>query len=137
MGRIYAQAECVLAWLGEATDGSNLAMQTLRNFDDTESAENMSTATDWRVDGQYDQDDLALVEMLCNREYWQRTWVIQEVLLAKKLESYVADTVCLGSPSKLSPDTSSITGSRHFRQITLSPPPLGENPHMKRTCLTI
>jgi Heterokaryon incompatibility protein (HET) len=86
MGRIYAQAECVLAWLGEATDGSNLAMQTLRNFDDTESAENMSTATDWRVDGQYDQDDLALVEMLCNREYWQRTWVIQEVLLAKKLE---------------------------------------------------
>jgi hypothetical protein len=86
MGRIYAQAERVLAWLGEATEGSNLTMQTLRKFDDTESTENMSTATDWRADGQYDQDDLALVEMLRNREYWQRTWVIQEVLLAKELE---------------------------------------------------
>jgi Heterokaryon incompatibility protein (HET) len=86
MGGIYEQAECVLAWVGEATEASNLAMQTLREFDYTKSAKDTSTATDWGVDDENRRNRLALVETLCNREYWLRTWIIQEVLLAKELE---------------------------------------------------
>jgi hypothetical protein len=86
MGRIYAQAERVLACLGEADYHSDLAMETLREFDDTKSAEDTSSTTDWSVDSENRRDRLTEVRMLCQRDYWHRTWIIQEVLLANELE---------------------------------------------------
>jgi hypothetical protein len=86
MGRIYVQAECVLACIGEANEYTDRAMETLREFDETKATENTSGTMDWGADNANRRDRLTAVEMLCNLRYWERTWILQEVLLAKELE---------------------------------------------------
>ena len=91
MHEIYGKAHTVIVWLGESGDGSNLAMnaQTVANlsdqlahFPDYNSPEDMarynlpvSTDPIWKAFGR-----------LCERDWFYRTWVVQEVALARKVD---------------------------------------------------
>ncbi|KAK5763029.1 hypothetical protein LTS12_006813 [Elasticomyces elasticus] len=72
MGRIYSQAVKVVVWLGPAHSDSDFAMQTL-----SENHARKKHGKLWNGPG-----GLA-VARLCNRVYWTRLWVFQEIMLAK------------------------------------------------------
>jgi len=72
MGQIYSWAACVYIWLGARPELETAS----RIFKYPESA----TPRQWGV---IVDDRAALEEYLCNNEYWERTWIIQEIFLAR------------------------------------------------------
>lgn len=79
MSEIYRSAQSVLVWLGPADLNSDHAVD-LVNIPDRHSGMYKHFAGSVCVDAQE-----ALVNLL-SREYWFRTWIIQEFLLGKKFE---------------------------------------------------
>lgn len=69
MPYIYSHAAEVIVWLGPERDSSKLAMETLQNYDGSKGPR-LSDAKRHAIAG------------LIDREYWKRTWIIQEVLKA-------------------------------------------------------
>ncbi|KAK1824202.1 hypothetical protein LTR12_001268 [Friedmanniomyces endolithicus] len=78
MGRIYSQASKVLVWLGPAHSDSDDAMQAVVNFA-THQRYPKTRAKFWNS-----RDGLA-VARLCQRAYWTRLWIFQELMLAKSV----------------------------------------------------
>ncbi|RYN26176.1 hypothetical protein AA0115_g7152 [Alternaria tenuissima] len=80
MGKIYRQASHVIAWLGteQPDDDSALAMRCLDSLPDHDyfvsSREPYHTTREEKA-----------IRELCDRRYFQRIWIIQECVLAKKL----------------------------------------------------
>jgi hypothetical protein len=77
MGSIYRNAESTIVWLGVAADDSDLAMTSLQQAHNADTSVWMWSAREWR----------ALCKLF-EREYWSRIWVIQEVVLARKVVLY-------------------------------------------------
>ena len=72
MGDIYASASCVIIWLGSKGLGNRTMweeMNTGRTLDNS------------KIMSRYFEES---VKILCH-EYWTRLWIMQEVLLAKKI----------------------------------------------------
>ncbi|RDL30409.1 uncharacterized protein BP5553_10287 [Venustampulla echinocandica] len=67
MSRIYSQASTVAVWLGPETEDSALAMKHLSN----------------KV--RFHQNIRDAISALCHRPYWNRLWIIQELVLAKSI----------------------------------------------------
>lgn len=80
MGEIYQLADKVIVWVGEADQTSNTTMDLSQdiNFWATEQTTSTSTAHKSR-------EKLQAVVAFCQREYWTRRWIIQEVLLARDI----------------------------------------------------
>lgn len=90
MGQIYKQAHEVLIWLGTESSNSDIAMRLIEEIsllsrhqvanpkDITESHDDFLEA--WTA-----------LQNLCHREYWSRTWIIQEIELARHLHVYCGD----------------------------------------------
>jgi Heterokaryon incompatibility protein (HET) len=84
MGRIYSSARSVLAWIGPAADQSEKLYQ-LHN--------QSSSLKKWTIDETlnwiFQTPDPAIVTRaliaLENRSYWNRMWIVQEVLLARDI----------------------------------------------------
>ncbi|RBQ81007.1 hypothetical protein FVER14953_20516 [Fusarium verticillioides] len=111
MQKIYGQAQNVLAWLGEPTDGSILGMRLLQN--------RMASVGwhQWKIDKDYGKPTLPFlksvrgsiarmnrsrlieeqingeVRELLDRPWWRRTWIIQEVVLAKNIQIICGEDV--------------------------------------------
>jgi hypothetical protein len=74
---IYSSAHLVVVWLGKADDGSDNAMHKMKN---------------WKPFGIGKSDfnkiwkpkEARNIQALCERKYWQRMWIIQEVTLARE-----------------------------------------------------
>ncbi|KAB8291751.1 hypothetical protein EYC80_006546 [Monilinia laxa] len=93
MGDIYSGASKVIVWLGNAEDKSDDAIKMLQDI----SAQVVLKRTEQISDEEYEnrlghlsnnyshKDWKALVA-LCQRPYWSRIWVLQEVHLAKTYE---------------------------------------------------
>ncbi|KAK7961654.1 HET-domain-containing protein [Apiospora aurea] len=98
MRDIYWSAESVIAWLGPGTHFSRIGMQRLQNvsLDEVKSME-FSTEQDgmerrnhiWsRIlagDGEQGLQDIVL------RPYWHRTWIVQEIILGKRVRLVCGD----------------------------------------------
>ncbi|KIW64732.1 hypothetical protein PV04_09645 [Phialophora macrospora] len=69
MAAIYSQAHQVIIWLGTGDDDQRDALEAIGRH-----SPNVQT-----------QKEMESLLALCENEYWKRTWVIQEVMLAKKL----------------------------------------------------
>jgi len=81
MREIYTQACCVWIWLGE-TDGttlSDVAMQYL----ETRVALNGKDVNPKKL---WNARKAKAIFALCEKEYWRRIWIVQEVLLAKEVK---------------------------------------------------
>ncbi len=74
MGKIFRNAEGVIAWLGVASDDSEKAMDLMADHN------NMRQV----LMGSHIDDPMpqAIVK-LCHRSYWRRVWIIQELYLAR------------------------------------------------------
>ncbi len=106
MGDIYGGADGVLVWLGEADANSDLAFEFIRQprgFFDRVAVEipiSVGFTFPWtwlrrnrgpRIRTVLSEHRLPIIEFeavlrLCERDYWNRTWIIQEIVLAKNIE---------------------------------------------------
>jgi hypothetical protein len=75
MGNIYEDAQNIIVWLGPAKDDSNDAMDMFAEPNVLEQS----------FDG-FEAAQLAAILALCERSYWRRVWVQQEVYLAQRFE---------------------------------------------------
>lgn len=113
MGKIYTRAERVVAWLGEETFDSGMALDFIPHL--TEVAE-VDTESIWL--SHLERDDflrqmMSLVHLF-SRPWWKRMWIIQEVALA--------------------PDVLVLCGSRHvpwstFQVFIIAWMDIGHTPH--------
>ena len=80
MKQIYTNAAEVLVWLGVASEDSHLAMRYLKML--------LEPRVAWIP---IDKESSTALKALCNRDYWQRMWILQEVSLAKSLTVYCGE----------------------------------------------
>ncbi|RMZ87455.1 hypothetical protein DV736_g5315, partial [Chaetothyriales sp. CBS 134916] len=97
MNRIYPSAARVLVWLGDEADGSDPALRFLQfvhervgsgrdGEEDDDRGGNSPVRVFTNLFGNDDQMHVwTALQRLCERDYWTRLWIIQEVLLAKEL----------------------------------------------------
>jgi hypothetical protein len=88
MGTIYSQAWDTLVWLGLARDDSDLAISHLKKI-----GLNDQDASLAMIGSREEPHKRAMraVLALCDRTYWQRIWVVQEIRLARQI------TICCGN----------------------------------------
>ncbi|KAF1985671.1 hypothetical protein K402DRAFT_405121 [Aulographum hederae CBS 113979] len=70
MAQVYQIAKEVIIWLGAESEDSVLFMNTFRQWKDL----------DFPI-----RDGMLLAEMIASQRYWQRLWIMQEVLLAREV----------------------------------------------------
>ncbi|KAF8853878.1 HET-domain-containing protein, partial [Acephala macrosclerotiorum] len=70
MGRIYSTTETVVVWLGSPTKESQALFQLLGNHQ----------WSDFQNSPTLPKQSLEYLILLCQKEYWARLWIIQEVI---------------------------------------------------------
>lgn len=79
MGRIFNKAKRVLVWLGEAHNGTDTAMK-------------VATMTDWSMSNDLQNETTCKsAEAILSRPYWKRTWIVQELVQAKRIIVHYGD----------------------------------------------
>jgi hypothetical protein len=86
MGRIYSAAQSVLVWLGEEADNSAALFDFLNRS--TAAGATQRSQTSNQIDN---RTFWTSFKRLCQREYWKRVWIVQEVILARKIEILCGD----------------------------------------------
>ncbi|KAF7932257.1 hypothetical protein BELL_0282g00080 [Botrytis elliptica] len=90
MGQIYSGALSVIVWLGNAAENSDTAFRMLKEIA-ARAILRRSDATNYNehinqliqlFDG-FDHEEWKALVALCQRPYWSRIWVLQEIHLAK------------------------------------------------------
>lgn len=79
MSQIYSKAEEVAMWLGRGTERTELAMETLQRL----AYPNEWESLQWDTDGRW-----RALKDLFDLEYFSRMWIVQEVVLARRLTIY-------------------------------------------------
>ncbi|KAL2672243.1 hypothetical protein Neosp_012944 [[Neocosmospora] mangrovei] len=97
MGRIFSSAASVVAWLGESTPDVDQVWSTIAHIGegiwtarvngehnpDTDFAPGLTSPDDLRQKGvDVDTLDWTSIWELCDRPFWHRVWIIQELVLA-------------------------------------------------------
>ncbi|KAF2836905.1 HET-domain-containing protein [Patellaria atrata CBS 101060] len=103
---IYERAEMVISWLGPEADESNLAMMDLRAVGEALSGEGVMVAINGDVNdraeflnnsweqvlakhingsGEFNPITLEPIFSLARRPYWERCWVLQEIVLGREI----------------------------------------------------
>jgi Heterokaryon incompatibility protein (HET) len=98
MGTIFKKAQCVFAWLGEAGENSDLGMDlinrwgaALRAGRATHNKETPMTGPELmksalgHLQDPFNDDSWQALLSLLKRPYWNRMWIIQEVVLASEV----------------------------------------------------
>ncbi|KAH8891537.1 HET-domain-containing protein [Thozetella sp. PMI_491] len=96
MGDIYTRAETVVVWLGEPRDDAGLAFELLRQLSEIKADSDQKKMTMELVGN----PDLRLAwkafYCLMERSWWTRTWVLQEVILAREIKVFCGRLSILG-----------------------------------------
>ena len=92
MTEIYSMATRVAVWLGSERDDSDIALDFLSKIYTASRQE--STEMTRLIEASAKTRQLLAVVALFERAYWQRLWVVQEVLNAKEIFVYCG-TTCL------------------------------------------
>jgi hypothetical protein len=120
MSCIYANAELVLIWLGEEAEDSHLVMEFLENIpDDPPHQRDEKTLLDFLNEQLSGQRVFNAILAFCNRSYWKRLWIQQEIVLASTI------LVLCGSTSYSREKIERLTSLRHkcreIESLSLSP----------------
>ena len=83
MAEIYRGAERVIAWLGPSGDDSDTVFLAIERTGRLGSDFETSGLMEW-LEG--DTRFITAVQSLLERPYWERAWIIQEVVLAKHVQ---------------------------------------------------
>lgn len=89
MTQIYSQAESVAVWLGPEADNSEHAIRLLRDISDRRFGDHSALYD--LLDSEDQMRFTALVDLF-ERDYWNRLWVVQEVLNARSVTVYCGNT---------------------------------------------
>ncbi|OCK82354.1 heterokaryon incompatibility, partial [Lepidopterella palustris CBS 459.81] len=93
MSRIFSSAASVLAYIGEESENSSLAFNTMLKIGTDFLQEypghgllRIKPATRWQEEGfpAYGSEGLKAVLAVCERPWFRRIWIVQELLLASK-----------------------------------------------------
>jgi hypothetical protein len=108
MSSIYSKAELVVSWLGEEKDDSAVAFKLLR------SREPETTKLLKELSGQTENHPM---RGFFGRSYWERLWIVQEILLAKQAIILCGDEICSWDDvdHQFSVYTFNLVHSRSFR----------------------
>ncbi|KAF7894994.1 hypothetical protein EAF00_006808 [Botryotinia globosa] len=87
MQKIYKRAQRVILWLGPAKDNSDLATEILKIMESARVGERQIAESQDRNR----KDWCAALLALCQRSYWHRVWMMQEICLGREY------LVCCGS----------------------------------------
>lgn len=90
MGAIYRQAENVCVWLGKANTSSRVAFNFLELLS---SKKWMKILEKKRIPKTGFRHCWTALNRLLQRPYWGRLWVIQEIVLASRIDVYCGDDV--------------------------------------------
>lgn len=82
MSRIYTEAAYVVAWLGVEADDSDLAIAYIEELSEADRRMHLRFPP---LKREPDQREYAALIALFARPYWRRLWIIQEVVLARKV----------------------------------------------------
>jgi len=101
MGDIYKGAESVYIWLGAEPEldplfefvdscqfGFGTSYKVFGLHDGVQSTSWLSSIVEKRLDGSCEQEAKSLarqIQQISRNPYWKRTWIVQEILLARKL----------------------------------------------------
>lgn len=89
MTQIYSQAKSVVIWLGPEADNSEHAISLLRDVSDIA---HDPRAMNHLIASREDQMRFTALVDLFERDYWDRLWVVQEVLNARSVTVYCGNT---------------------------------------------
>ncbi|SMR59278.1 unnamed protein product [Zymoseptoria tritici ST99CH_1E4] len=78
MADIYSSAALVVLWLGPAYEGSDLGMRAFTRIRTTTQSDDTKSQILWR------SREGTAIRRLCERRYWTRLWVLQELALADR-----------------------------------------------------
>jgi len=85
MGQVFSKAKQVAVWLGESDEHSSNVFQLLSNVSQWKkichSPDNHPT-------------EVRALKAFCERKYWKRLWIIQELLLARDIYVYCGEDSC-------------------------------------------
>lgn len=131
MGQIYQNATNVLIWLGPTADESDEVFDFIenlhipvRNESSTVDSFQALTQDDWNAvrlsmyDVSFSKRRVLLfdaVRALCNRTFWMRQWVLQEILLARNAVLFCGVKRCKWLPFLVVMDPSWNVGSKSRR----------------------
>lgn len=120
MSRIYSSASEVIIWLGEKADNVDLAFEQLRTSHEAieqhgDRYEPGSNAGHITHPGQSKSSTAMAMTALLERQWFKRTWIIQEAVLAKKATLMCGD---LSLPFKSVTRVCSHWYKHNFRLIT-------------------
>jgi Heterokaryon incompatibility protein (HET) len=90
MGKIYQQAALVLVWLGEQSQDSDQAIDFIEKVHAL-SKHKVSGHYTYHGSEHYTAPEWKAMDSLFRREYWERTWIIQEIQLAKNVLIHCGD----------------------------------------------
>lgn len=86
MSLIYTAATTVVVWLGRTADESNLAIDYIAQKDPRRLC-----AKGTRFSQIWSSQQGRAVLALCERPYWTRVWIIQEVMMARNITVFCGD----------------------------------------------
>jgi len=92
MGKIYQQAALVLVWLGEQSRYSDQAIDFIEQVHALWQLGVLEYYSRPRSE-HYTEPEWKAINFLFRKEYWQRTWIIQEIQLAKNVLFHCGDKV--------------------------------------------
>jgi hypothetical protein len=92
MGRVYEQSKVTLAWLGEASENSDSAMDFLDELEKlpTLSEKGVFLIRQIMLEPCTETGYDALFKLFC-RPWWTRMWIVQELLLSKTVVLWCGD----------------------------------------------
>ncbi|KAK3489758.1 heterokaryon incompatibility protein-domain-containing protein [Neurospora crassa] len=79
MGTIFSSAKVVLSWIGLPRDGSNDALRMMRTL-----SMSYPELPEFVATGGLTDSLIVSIASLCERTYWRRVWILQELYLAQK-----------------------------------------------------
>ncbi|KAG4438019.1 hypothetical protein IFR05_006478 [Cadophora sp. M221] len=93
MGQIYRNSQRVLVWLGEHSSNSKRAIEFITEVFRSSRFHNsrQSSLYIYEGDEKYEASGWHAVDYLFRRDYWERTWIIQEIQLAKNVLVHCGD----------------------------------------------
>ncbi|KAI1593347.1 Arp Ankyrin repeat [Pyrenophora tritici-repentis] len=124
MCKIYSQAEEVLVWLGQATDETDLLMDSLRRLEECSliyehrSWDLMQWNTFWLLVPQ-DQTSKPRegLELLLKRPWFSRVWILQEIANAKKARIWCGTKFVRARTFALAPSLIGVKPERHCQAV--------------------
>jgi hypothetical protein len=89
MRQIYERAQRVTVWLGPESESSSLAFNFMKFISaDRRKRAMKSEKLDGTAHYSGFQKELEAVKKLCQRPYWERLWIVQEVVVSQVAELY-------------------------------------------------